>query len=481
MDRLKNLVNTLQKIDTYRQIHATLSWDQETMMPNGAIDVRATQLAELSRHQHDCWNHSELCDQMHALMDADTGTPIPTLSHDERRFMEELIPIWRRHTHLSNDLIARLAETAAKTQHVWQTARQHNDFSGFAPHLQRMIDLQHEKINQLGVDGHPYNALLDDYEPGMTVDKLDALFEPLKQRTMRTIQTKGTQNPRKIMGMFDVHEQLAYSTHIASLLQYDFNRGRLDTSAHPFTIDSHPSDVRITTRVSKSNILEALSSTIHEVGHGLYEQGLDADWIGTPFGMARSMGVHESQSRLYEVFIGQSLAFWEGQLDELHRRFPDMRAYSAQDLYDITHQITPHWCRVESDIVSYNLHIILRYECEKALIDGTLRVNDLPLVWNEKMRTYLGIDVASDTHGCLQDVHWSAGLFGYFPSYTLGTMMAEKLYNRLHQQFDDLDRMIRTSNFKPINEWLTHSIYRHGCRLPTNDLMEHLDASICSH
>ena len=474
MEQLNEFVKQLKSIDTYRQISSVLSWDQETMMPQGAINARAEQLSTISGHIHDMWNQQDLTNQMARFIDLDSGKPNTSLSNDEAAFMQEVYPIWKRNTQLSKSLVTQLTEVTAKAQHEWQQARDTNDFDRFAPHLEAIISLQKEKISQLGAVGNPYDTLLDEYEPGMTVAKLDQTFEPLKQQTLQKIADFGVENPDQINGEFDIDQQIKYSQKLAKQLEYDFETGRLDCSAHPFTIDIHPTDVRITTRVSKSNFLEAFSSTIHEVGHGLYEQGLNKEWAGTPFGTARSMGVHESQSRLWEIFICQSKPFWEGQLPILHEMFPALKAYSAMDLYDITHQISPHWCRVESDIVTYNMHIILRYECEKDLINGTIGVSDLPAVWNQKMMDYLGIHVESDTKGCLQDVHWSAGLFGYFPTYTLGTLMAEQLYTKLQHEFANLDDLIRSANFKPIKEWLNQTIHQHGCRYSTQTLIERI-------
>lgn len=470
MERLKKLVKQLKAIDTYRQISSVLSWDQETMMPEGAIDARSNQLSTLTGHLHDMWAQPNITTEIESHIDIKTGQSNPNLTNEEQTFMRELYPIWKRNTQLSKELVTKLSEVTSQAQHVWQEARKTNNFELFAPHLQTIIDLQKEKVTQLGYKDHPYNTLLDEYEPGMSVEKIDAKFNPLKEQTLERIKNEATTKPKKINGTFNRDEQIKYSNQIATAMGYDFNRGRLDLSTHPFTIDIHPSDVRITTRVSETNFLEALSSTIHEVGHGLYEQGLDSEWAGTPFGTARSMGVHESQSRLWEIYICQSKPFWEGQLPTLHKLFPDMRQYSADDLYNITHQITPHWCRVESDVVTYNMHIILRYECEKALIDGSLAVADLPRVWNQKMKDYLGIEVESDAKGCLQDVHWSAGLFGYFPTYTLGTLMAEQLYKRLQNEFSDLDDMIKDAQFLPIKSWLNESVHQHGCRFTIEKL-----------
>ena len=480
MERLNDFVNQLKNIDIYRQISSVLSWDQETMMPSGSIKARADQLATLAGKIHDLWNDPILTSTLEKSVDLDKGTPLFNATAEEAAFIREIYPIWKRNTQLSKKLITELSEVTSIAQHQWQEARETNNFALFAPHLERIIELQKEKVAQLGYEDHPYNTLLDEYEPGMTVSKIEGIFTPLKEKTLSKIANEATSSPKQLQGPFDSDQQMVYSRQLVNILNYDLDRGRLDLSTHPFTIDIHTSDVRITTRVSETNFFESFSSTIHEIGHGLYEQGLDSQWVGTPFGTSRSMGVHESQSRLWEIFICQSLPFWEGQLPTLQKMFPAMKQVSANDLYEISHQITPHWCRVESDVVTYNMHIILRYECEKALIEGSLAISDLPELWNQKMKDYLGITIESDTKGCLQDVHWSAGLFGYFPTYTLGTLMAEQIYKKLEQEFSNLEDLIRNANFIPIKEWLNNSIHQHGCRYTTDELTERIGINLLS-
>ncbi len=474
MNHIDPIVKILRNIDTLRQISSVLSWDQETMMPKDSIDARANQLETLSGLMHDQWQSNSLKDAMATCMDLSAGTPNPKLTSDECSFMRELYAHWKRHTQLSKPLVQALTKATSTAQHAWQTARKDHDFSLFSPHLQILIDLTLEKINELGYHGHPYNALIDEFEPGMTVERLDSIFNPLTSDTIDFLSSYHAPSPTMIQGPFNVDSQIVYSKELMSAMGYDTNRGRLDISTHPFTIDIHPTDVRITTRANKNNIFESISSTIHEVGHGLYEQGLDQAWSGTPYGMARSMGIHESQSRLWEIFIGQSMAFWEGQLPRLHDLFPSTQPSTATDFYNACHHIQPHWCRVESDIVTYNLHIMIRYECEKAMFSKDLKVADLPSFWNQKMKYYLGLDITNDAQGCLQDVHWSAGLFGYFPSYTLGTLMAHQLHKKLQAIFPTLDEMVRTADFIPIKEWLNQHIHVHGSKMTTDDLLQSL-------
>ena len=474
MSRIEPIAVILKNINTLEQISSVLSWDQETMMPSQGIQARSKQLETMAGLIHDAWQSKELYDAISACINIETGHPKQALNQTEQAFIREVYPCWKRNTQLSKSLVQSLSKATSSAQHVWQMAREKNQFNEFAPHLQTLIDLSLEKIKELGYTGHPYNTLIDEFEPGMTVDTIDAIFKPLTETTVAFLENYNAPAPAPIQGPFDIDAQFKYSEELMQQLGYDTARGRLDISTHPFTIDIHPTDVRITTRANENYLFESISSTTHEVGHGLYEQGLDPMWAGTPYGAARSMGIHESQSRLWEIFIGQSLAFWEGQLPRIHDLFPSTRSKTATDFYNSCHHIKPHWCRVESDIVTYNLHIMIRYECEKALFSKALDVNDLPEFWNHKMHEYLGLHITNDTQGCLQDVHWSAGLFGYFPSYTLGTLIANELHQKLHHVFPSLPDMIRTGDFIPIKNWLNEHIHTHGSKMTTWELLNSL-------
>ena len=477
MNRFKSIISQLKTIDSLRQISSVLSWDQETYMPADAINARADQLETIAGLIHDAWQSDALKNDLLPFINSESEHPKEDLTTDEASFIRELYAVWKRHNQLSKDLVKALTKATATSQHVWANARKNNNFQEFAPHLKELIDLTNEKIKQLGFIDHPYNTLIDEFEPGMNVKKIDSIFEPLKTGTIDFLSQYKPAHFTPIEGPFDSSNQRIYSDELVKLLGFRTQNGRLDISTHPFTIDIHPSDVRITTRINPEHLMESVSSTIHEVGHGLYEQGLDPDWIGTPYGAARSMGIHESQSRLWEIFIGQSRPFWKGQLKRIHELFPTTRHNTADDFVNFCGHVKPHWCRVESDIVTYNLHIIIRYECEKALFSNQLSVNDLPDFWNQKMHDYLGLSIESDTKGCLQDVHWSAGLFGYFPSYTLGTLIAAQLNQTLHHTFPDYDALIESGDFKQINEWLNQHIHRVGSKKPTDDILADLNIS----
>ncbi|MGC6366741.1 MAG: carboxypeptidase M32 [Candidatus Marinamargulisbacteria bacterium] len=474
MKHFDSIIQHLKKIDAIHQISAVLSWDQETYMPKGSIDARAKQLETLAGIDHDYWQDPTLADDIHRFIDPKTKQPSADLSSEETAFIRELHATWRQHTALSKQLVQKLTTATTKAQHVWADARQKSDFSLFAPYLTELVDLTIEKANQLGFDDHPYDALIDLFEPGMNVRSLDNILMPLAQNTRDFLADYSEPTLSSIDGPFDAGAQRVYSDEIMAAMGYDMARGRLDISTHPFTIDIHPSDVRITTRINPNNLFESISSTIHEVGHGLYEQGLDTNWSFSPYGKSRSMGIHESQSRLWEIFIGQSLPFWAGQLPRLQSLFPSLDKNTPEDFYLTCKKVSPHWCRVESDIITYNLHIAIRYECEKALFSKTLAVKDLPEFWNQKMADYLGLTITDDAKGCLQDVHWSAGLFGYFPSYTLGTLIASELFKKLYVTFPNLSSMIEAGDFIPIKDWLNQNIHIHGCKMTTPELLSSL-------
>ncbi|MEK9727173.1 MAG: carboxypeptidase M32 [Candidatus Margulisiibacteriota bacterium] len=477
MKKFNTIIRHLSHINTLSQISSLLSWDQETYMPPDAINARASQLQVMAGLIHDEWQSDELKNELNQYFDFTSYTIDDSLSSEEYSFIKELSSTWIRNTRLTKSLVQELTKATTTAQHAWASARKNDDFATFAPYLKNVIDLTREKIKQLGSNDHPYNTLLDEFEPGMTVNELDNIFTPLKNETINFLNEYSPSTPPSINGPFDYEQQLIYSKELMTMLGYDTKRGRLDISTHPFTIDIHPNDVRITTRINTNYLMESISSTIHEVGHGLYEQGLDPQWAGTPYGSARSMGIHESQSRLWEIFIGQSLPFWEGQLDRLQTLFPSTKSNSAMDFHQHCRTIKPHWCRVESDIITYNLHIILRYECEKALFSNELDVDMLPEFWNQKMNDYLGIKSLTPAKGCLQDVHWSAGLFGYFPSYTLGTLIAAELFKHLSKLFFPIDQKIRNGEFKPIKDWLNEHIHFQGSKKTTHQLLDDLGIS----
>lgn len=318
------------------------------------------------------------------------------------------------------------------------------------------------------------NALLDQYEPGLTSEKIQGLFGPLaKELSTLVKQAAAKKQPNLPPAIYDLSAQKQLSIEIAKALGYDLGAGRIDISPHPFTVDFHPTDVRITTRYNEHDFWESLSSTIHETGHALYQQGLLVKDFGTPLCEPVSLGIHESQSRIWENFVGKSKDF-TGYLYPLLERYFGKKIihYSSEELYQWLNRVRPHFIRVESDEVTYNLHIVLRFEIEKELIEGKLKAADVPALWNQKMKDYLGLVVPSDAQGCLQDIHWSHGTFGYFPTYTLGNLYAAQLYQKIKKDIPGLERAFLKGDFSQFLAWLRREIHVHGRRYQPEELLE---------
>jgi len=355
----------------------------------------------------------------------------------------------------------------SQAESAWEAAKANNDFPGFARYLERIVDFNRRFVELWGVRGTPYDTLLDLYEPGMTTAELDRLFGELKRRLVPLAEAIARDGDRPdtsfLQGTFDVAAQKRFSLYILGQMGYDFEAGRLDESVHPFATGLSPGDVRITTRYLPHDVTSALFGTIHEGGHALYEQNIAPELAGTPLCTGTSMGIHESQSRLWENMVGRSRAFWERYLPELQKHFPgQFDGVSAEAFYRGINVVEPSLIRIEADELTYNLHIMIRYEIERMLFNEALPVRDLPEVWNAKYREALGVTPATDAEGVLQDVHWSGGSFGYFPSYSLGNMYAAQMMNAAKEKLPQLEAQIASGNLLPLKEWLTEQVYRHG-------------------
>lgn len=479
---LEPLRNRLREIQHLASAGALLSWDQETYMPPGAGQARAEQLATLQGLAHEMFTASETEALLARWLDPATGA----IRDSAQGVWDERSPallreVWRdfsRAKKLPTDFVKRLGKECSIAQQVWAEARKTSDFGSFLPHLRTLVALKKEETHYLGFAGTPYNALLDAYEPGMTVDTLTPLFNELKERLVpllnRTQVAPSKPDEGILYRRYDGDRQVAFSRRVLEAMGYDFSRGRLDLSTHPFTTAFHPTDVRLTTRVYEKELPACLFSCIHEGGHGLYEQGLNPDWYGTPLGEAVSMGIHESQSRFWENCIGRSRAFWRQYYPLLQETFPDqLKDVELDRFYRAINTVKPSLVRVEADELTYNLHIMLRFELELDLMEDRLRVEELPESWNAKMKAYLGIIPRDDGEGVLQDVHWSLGAFGYFPTYTLGNLYAAQLYERAWKELSDLDGKIAAGNLSTIRTWLREEIHQWGRLYTPHDLIMH--------
>ena len=449
---------------------ALLNWDQETYLPQGGAAARAATISALSARRHALATDITLQREVEHLQ----SLPAGALDEAETALLREVVRDLARYVKLPNTFVAQLAEATSRGQVVWQAARQADDFSQFAPLLEEIVQLSRQEADYLGYAASPYDALLDTYEPGLTAASLTALFTPLAAELQAMVPSLAARSASPLAeGTFPVEEQLAFGREMAAGLGYNLQAGRLDLSAHPFSTSFHPTDARITTRVDLHDIWVCLGSVIHETGHALYEQGLPVEHFATPLGQAASVGIHESQSRSFENIIGRSRAFWEFWYPKLQARFPDPFARTELDqfLARLTN-VTPSFIRVEADEVTYNLHIILRTELERELIEGTLRVRDLPEAWNAKVKQYLGLDVPTPSLGVLQDVHWSCGYFGYFPTYALGNLYAAQFWAAVKRELPDIEESLRQGDASPFLGWMREHVHRYGRQYLPSELLE---------
>ena len=472
--RIRELLDFVHSIADLQALGSLAEWDQNTAMPGGAAEVRGHQMATLQGILHERWTSSHLGNLLNEL---ETVVQQAAYSDADRGLVREALRSYNRSTKLPRTLVEELARVQASSFEAWRNARERNDFAQFAPWLTRMIALQREIADRLGYTGTRYDALLNEYEPGMTVRKLDALFGPIRETSKTLLQrikaSGNTVDASCLEGDFAVDTQLALCDRLLRTMHYDFSRGQLAQSPHPFTTSfGSPFDVRVTTRTNAHFLPMSIMAAIHEGGHALYEQGSDPRLVRTPVVGGASMGAHESQSRLWENAIGRSLPFWQGQYAAVQEAFPEQ--FLQVDVTTFARalsKVEPSLIRVEADEVTYNLHIMVRYELEKAMVNGEVAVESLPALWNAKYREYLGIEPPNDTDGVLQDVHWTGG-FGYFPTYTLGNLYAAQIFHKLHAVFPDFDARLTTGDTSFVHDWLREHMYAVGAIYLPEDLMQ---------
>jgi carboxypeptidase Taq len=480
------------KAATLASVGGLLNWDQETYMPHAAAPYRAEQAAMIAALVHKRRTDPRVgeliaaCEEDRALTSEPDGAPAAAVREFRRDF--ELA------RKLPEELVSELARVGSQSQEVWKEAREKNDFNMFAPWLERMMNLTRRKAECYGVPptaeggaGELYNALLDEYEPGMTAAEVAHTFGPLRERLSALIaelaSTRNKPSDAPLRVKIDAERQHRFGIFLLESMGFDLSAGRLDVTTHPFCSGMAPGDTRLTTRYREEHFSDALYGTLHEMGHGLYEQGLpklarlngEAILFGNPLADSISLGIHESQSRMWENLVGRSRSFWEWALPHARRIMGSaIEAFSVDDLYEAVNISEPSLIRVEADESTYNLHIMVRFEIERALIAGEVQVRDVPGVWNERYRQYLGIDVPDDQRGCLQDVHWSFGLIGYFPTYTFGNLYASQFWETIRGQITDLDQQISRGEFSALKEWLNTNIHAHGRRYRAKDLCKML-------
>jgi carboxypeptidase Taq len=453
---------------------ALLEWDERTGLPKCAEPNRADQVTFLSGLVHQRRTDSRLGEWLSELIHSDLmdqpNSPIAASIRGLKRDFDKNIL-------LPEDLVKRTARAITEGQQVWATAKPDNDYSRFLPYLKTIVSLRREEAQLLkksnrNPDGCLYDSLLDQYEEDAVTSQVAKVFAELKQRLVPLVQrlTGSDRGPKgdSIVGKFDLDKQRQFSTWVAEKIGFRFDRGRLDETDHPFCTTLGPHDHRILTRYFESSFSSGLYGTLHEAGHGMYEQGLAPEWFGLPAGSYASLGVHESQSRLWENMVGRSREFWVWCLPHAKKFFPQLQNVSLDKIYADLNQVQASLIRIEADEATYNLHILLRFELERELIDGDLQCVDLPAAWGDRYEEYLGVRPLNDSEGVMQDVHWSAGLIGYFPTYTLGNIFAAQLMQAARSALGDLDKMISEGEFSPLLGWLKQNIHNYGrCFKPT--------------
>ncbi len=450
------------------RVSAVLSWDQETGMPEQAVAERSEQLALLQGLAHERATDSRIGE----LLDA-AGTEV--FGEFEVAYLREKRRHYEQATKIPTELVRELAQQASLGHHAWAEARAADDFARFAPFLEKLIDLNRSVADCLGWEVTPYDALLDQYEPYATTQEVRETFTTLRDGLVplvRDISAVDQVDDSFLYGDFDADTQEAFSREVMVALGYDTARGRLDRSAHPFTTSLGSDDVRITTRFDPQKPAPALFSTIHETGHALYELGIDKTFRGTVLAEGTSLGIHESQSRMWENVIGRSKPFWSFWLPRLREHFPDpLDGIGLDEFYRAVNRVEPSLIRVDADEVTYSLHVILRFEIEQELIEGRISVNDLPAAWNARMQEFLGVVPPNNRLGVLQDVHWSAGMFGYFPTYALGNLYAAQFFNAFEASCPEIWDRVAAGETADLLGWLRQNIHRFGKAKSAHDLV----------
>jgi carboxypeptidase Taq len=459
-----------------------LEWDERTKLPPAGGEYRAEQVSYLAGLIHQRQTAPEIGDWLGELLDS----PLADDPHGENgAVIHNLKRDYDKRTKLPQSLVEELARTAVLGQQVWGAARKANDFGRFQPVLEKMLHLKRQEADAIGFDETPYDALLDDYEPGEKTANVRRVLAELRDQLVPLV-AQIADSPRRpnvdlLKRSFPIGLQAAFGKLAAAAIGFDFQAGRLDVTDHPFCSDMGPRDVRITTRYDEHFFPSGLFSILHEAGHGLYEQGLPDEWFGLPTGSTTSLGIHESQSRMWENLVGRSRAFWEYFYPQAQQTFSALADVSLDDFYFAINEVRPSLIRVEADEATYNLHILLRFELEQALLEDELQATDLPGAWNEKYRDYLGIEPPSDADGVLQDVHWGAGLVGYFPTYSLGNLYASQLFAQAAEELGDLAAMFRRGEFQPLRRWLATHVYGQGRRYSAAELVVRITGRPLSH
>jgi len=463
-------------------IMGLLEWDERTKMPPAAGAYRAEQISYLAGEIHKRQTAPQVGEWLAELADS----PLAADPHgDSGTVVRELRRQYDKKTRLPQKLVEELSRTAVLGQQIWVEARKADSFAQFQPILEKTLDLKRQEAAALGFEATPYDALLDDYEPGAKTAEISATLAALRDALTPLVEqiVGSSRRPDSsiVKREFPVAVQEAFGREAAAAIGFDFSAGRLDVTDHPFCGGAGPRDIRLTTRYNDHDFGDAFFSILHEAGHGLYEQGLPAEHFGLPTGDAVSLGIHESQSRMWENQVGRSRAFWELFLPKAQQAFSSLAGVSLDGFYAAINEVQPSLIRVDADEVTYNLHILIRFELERAMIENDLEAADLPAAWREKYQRYLGITPPNHADGALQDVHWSAGLFGYFPTYSLGNLYAGQFFAQASADLGDPQAAFRRGDFRPLLDWLRRNIHQHGQRWTAAELAVRVTGKPLSH
>jgi carboxypeptidase Taq len=478
MDAYADLIRRWKEAAVLGSCAAVLGWDERTYMPRNGSAHRAEQLALLARLGHERVTDPKIGELLGKL----ESQP---LDPDQSANVRELRRAYDRAVKLPPELVEAMARVTTQAQQAWTDARAASDFAKFRPWLEKIVALKRREADAVGYKDHPYDALIDEFEPGTTTKSIRELFASLEKELVplvaELLAAKRKPNREILHREFPVAEQERFGREAAKAIGFDFESGRLDITTHPFCSGTGPGDCRITTRYNPKHFNESFFGILHECGHGIYEQNLAHDHYGEPLGTACSFGIHESQSRLWENQVGRSRPFWECFFPKAQQSFKSLVGVSLDDFLFAINDVQASFIRVEADEVTYNLHIILRFNLEHALMSGDLKPADVPGAWNEAMKKSFNLTPPDDKHGCLQDIHWSFGGIGYFPTYTLGNLYAAQFMDQARKDLGDLDADFRKGEFGRLKTWLTEKIHRHGQRYRPPELCERVTGKPPSH
>lgn len=477
--RLDELRGHLGVVADLGAASGVLGWDQQTYMPSGGAPGRAMQLSTLSRLAHERFVSDEMGESLEAAESEIAGLDPDS---DQVRLVRKTRRDFDKARKVPPEWVGEFSRITALAHQVWEKARAEADFSRFQPHLERIVELRRRYVDFFAPYDHIYDPLLDDFEPGMKTAEVKAVFDELRPQQIELVQAIAERgapvDDSPVRQRFDEQKQWDFGMEVAKAIGYDFDRGRQDKSVHPFTVGFGTGDVRITTRFDPNFLNTALFGTMHEAGHAMYEQGVNPDFDRTPLGDASSMAIHESQSRMWENLVGRSRTFWVAFYPRLQEVFPGkLGEVDLESFYRAINKVERSLIRVDADEATYNLHIMLRFELEIELMEGAVAVAELPEAWNTKFQEYLGLVPSDDAEGVLQDVHWSGGMIGYFPTYALGNLIACQLWAKIEDDIPNLKRVIERGEFGDLLGWLREHLHRHGAKFEPVELLSAVTGS----